>query len=342
MKVEAEIVERRPTPFFYMPALPVGGELKNGEYSLRQVAEYSPRRKTTMNNDNTESAKNQAEVKNGRKWTFTIIDNAILENESITHLGFSVYTALCFYTNKQNRSCYPKIKTLAKFAHLSESSVKRGLKELADLGIIEIAHRKDPDNPKKNLSNLYTIKGVGSERTQGGFRENPGVGSERPANKIYLEQDLENNKQEAVVVAPSLKKKKRVKLKSERWGDFEIPETLFDRYTGEEREAALACLEDKENIENPAAYYADILRNTWYMDYIKTPLDLRREEEAVRRDMISAEVQDLERLRDEIVASGNDSAEIAEQYQKCQRAILLGVGDEVGRIKAEMEEAIKV
>ena len=102
----------------------------------------------------------------------------------------------------------------------------------------------------------------------------------------------------------------------------------------------MCCLENKEEVQDPAAYYAEILRNRWFEPYLKTPADIREEQEMIQRGMISAEVKDLERLRDKIVANGNDSTEVSELYQKCQRAIQLGAWDTVQAIKREMAEAI--
>jgi len=144
------------------------------------------------------------EVQDNRKWHFTIIENAVFENEEITHVGLLVYMALCYYANNKDRSCYPKITTLAKIAHLSARSVQRALIELKDLGFIEIHYRKDPDKPKKNLSNLYIIKGVVTERHQGGDTQTPGVVTERQGNYSHTELDPINENVEVSQALPDL------------------------------------------------------------------------------------------------------------------------------------------
>lgn len=136
----------------------------------------------------------EVEIRDNREWTFTIIENAIFENEKVTYKGLLTYLSLCSYGNKETHTCYPTIKSLAKRAKVSPDTVKRGLRELDELDIIDIEYRKDLNNPKKNTSNLYTIKGVGAHSTQGGCRETPGVGAHSTANYNHLElESLKEN-----------------------------------------------------------------------------------------------------------------------------------------------------
>jgi len=215
------------------------------------------------------------EVRDDRKWHFTIIENAIFENEKITYRGILAYNALCYHVNRRDGTCYPKIKTLAKTVGVSESTMKRGLIEIRDGGIVEIHYRKDPDNPKRNMSNLYIIKGVGSHRTQGGVTENPGVGSQRTANYIHTELEPLNEKVEVGRALPDLC---ALKLFSE-----ENP--VFKNIKDKDWRAILRAAEKSENdlrdvliyvlqqfdrgkpIENVGGYVHRCLEENWSIDF---------------------------------------------------------------------------
>lgn len=97
---------------------------------------------------------------------------------------------LCFHAN-QDGECFPSRKLLAEETGLSLPSVKRSIKLLENVGLVQVERRK---NEKKNLTNLYTINfGVGSERTPLGSERTQGVGSVRPTelNPLSLTQSKE-------------------------------------------------------------------------------------------------------------------------------------------------------
>lgn len=62
-------------------------------------------------------------------------------------------TSYCQKTNTWR--AWPSIDRLVRFTSLSESSVRRALKSLSDLGIVQISHR--PQSHHRNLSNVYTL-----------------------------------------------------------------------------------------------------------------------------------------------------------------------------------------
>lgn len=62
-------------------------------------------------------------------------------------------TSYCQKTNTWK--AWPSLDRLVRFTSLSESSVRRALKSLSDLGIVQISHR--PQSHHRNLSNVYTL-----------------------------------------------------------------------------------------------------------------------------------------------------------------------------------------
>lgn len=74
-----------------------------------------------------------------------------------------VYIALAHCANDTTSYCqktntwkaWPSLDRLVRFTSLSESSVRRALKSLSDLGVVQISHR--PQSHHRNLSNVYTL-----------------------------------------------------------------------------------------------------------------------------------------------------------------------------------------
>lgn len=74
-----------------------------------------------------------------------------------------VYIALAHCANDTTSFCrktntwkaWPSLDRLVRFTSLSESSVRRALQSLSDLGIVQISRR--PQSHHRNLSNVYTL-----------------------------------------------------------------------------------------------------------------------------------------------------------------------------------------
>ncbi len=69
--------------------------------------------------------------------------------------AMAVYLYLCDRAGRESKSCFPSIKTISRDLKLSESSVKRSIRELQDRGYIE-KEQRFRDNGGKS-SNLYRI-----------------------------------------------------------------------------------------------------------------------------------------------------------------------------------------
>lgn len=65
-----------------------------------------------------------------------------------------VYMYLCARADKAS-ACFPSIKTIAKDLEISDSTVKRAIKELKQKGFIQIENRTRNNGGKS--SNLYTV-----------------------------------------------------------------------------------------------------------------------------------------------------------------------------------------
>jgi len=86
---------------------------------------------------------------------FSIVPEWLIES-NVSDNALRVYTALYRYADKDNGTCWPSIATIGKKCNKSTSSVKRALKELKQIGAIEIQERYEED--KGQTSNLYILK----------------------------------------------------------------------------------------------------------------------------------------------------------------------------------------
>lgn len=111
------------------------------------------------------------------KGNFAVVPN-IEEIMAIgtTEAGLKTYIALCKYADETG-GCFPSIGTIQDFTCLSESGVKKGLKELKTNGFIEVTKRKRPNGSA--ASNYYQILIVTTTQvgvtgvTQGGSQTEP-------------------------------------------------------------------------------------------------------------------------------------------------------------------------
>ncbi len=86
---------------------------------------------------------------------FTILEDAILEDQRIRKHGLLVYWILCRYADNKAQ-CFPSIRKIAKEARLSPSTVWAAIEGLVTNGYIEKQTRSIPTK-KEKTSNLYTI-----------------------------------------------------------------------------------------------------------------------------------------------------------------------------------------
>ena len=86
---------------------------------------------------------------------FSIIPEWLISS-NLSDNAIRVYTALYRFADKNDGTCYPSVATIGKKCNKSPSSVKRGLKELKQIGAIEVRERYIEE--KGQTSNLYILK----------------------------------------------------------------------------------------------------------------------------------------------------------------------------------------
>ncbi len=99
---------------------------------------------------------------------FSIVPEWVID-APISAQAVRVYAVLCRYADKDTGTCFPSIKTLADRINVSESTIKRALKELKSIGAIKSQKRFDTATGEQT-SNLYTVM-----RSQGVIYEQPYV-----------------------------------------------------------------------------------------------------------------------------------------------------------------------
>jgi DNA-binding MarR family transcriptional regulator len=75
------------------------------------------------------------------KYRFGIVSRDIILAPEVSLQAKALYAALACYANKQ-RSCFPSISTLSNDLNVSERTIKRLIKELKSMNLIQRIGRK--------------------------------------------------------------------------------------------------------------------------------------------------------------------------------------------------------
>ena len=86
---------------------------------------------------------------------FSIVPEWVID-APISAQAVRVDAVLCRYADKDDGTCFPSIRTLAERIHVSESTIKRAIKELKTIGAIKSQKRFDKATGEQT-SNLYTV-----------------------------------------------------------------------------------------------------------------------------------------------------------------------------------------
>jgi len=86
---------------------------------------------------------------------FSIVPEWIIDLP-VSAQAVRLYAVLSRYADKEDNTCYPSIKTIAKRMHTSDSTVKRALRELKEHKAVHVEQRYNPAT-KEQTSNLYTL-----------------------------------------------------------------------------------------------------------------------------------------------------------------------------------------
>ena len=86
---------------------------------------------------------------------FSIVPEWVID-APVSAQAVRVYAVLCRYADKDDGTCFPSIRTLAERINVSESTIKRAIKELKTIGAIKSQKRFDKATGEQT-SNLYTV-----------------------------------------------------------------------------------------------------------------------------------------------------------------------------------------
>jgi len=91
-----------------------------------------------------------------RQFSFTYLTSPLLEDERLDVYDKATAFGIAYYVDK-SPVIWPGKKAIAKIASISERKVQECIKKLEECGYLTVERRRDPNNPAKNLSNLYTM-----------------------------------------------------------------------------------------------------------------------------------------------------------------------------------------
>lgn len=95
-------------------------------------------------------------------------------------------------------TAWPSIPTIAEDIGVSETAVKDALRSLQKNGLVAVEHRKDPANPRRNLSSVYTLAHTGSESDPPSVEKRPTPGTEGD-REVYKPEEDKLNKPKPIV-----------------------------------------------------------------------------------------------------------------------------------------------
>jgi len=130
-------------------------------------------------------------------WFWVYNELLTVYGQELAPYGIAVYCALAMHADNTDQSCYPSYATIARETGMSRAQVKRELRKLEAIGLIQVEHRGDRRRP--NIYHLLSLKEhrpLGSGRPQTRVRETLALGSGRPPN--YTQITRPNNHMEVV------------------------------------------------------------------------------------------------------------------------------------------------
>lgn len=87
---------------------------------------------------------------------FTMVDTAVLMDETIGKYEKLTYAVLCAFASNKDNTCYPSYQTIARKTGCSRRKTISNINALVELGLVEKVERMNKNG--ENTSNLYTIK----------------------------------------------------------------------------------------------------------------------------------------------------------------------------------------
>jgi len=110
---------------------------------------------------------------------FAMVPRWIIQHDDLTSGAVRVYACLADMASK-DRPAWPSHRTLAHRTNMSISSVRRHIRELVQIGAINIQQRYKPDG-EGQTSNLYTVMVKPVDKKAGGtIKDSPLTAGDHP------------------------------------------------------------------------------------------------------------------------------------------------------------------
>jgi hypothetical protein len=87
---------------------------------------------------------------------FAILPETVLYAD-ISASAVRCYAVLRRHADKDDSTCFPGRARIAELGRMTPRTVDKAIDELIAIGALRVRTRHDPDNPKKQLSNEYTV-----------------------------------------------------------------------------------------------------------------------------------------------------------------------------------------
>lgn len=140
---------------------------------------------------------------------FAMVPRWIIQHDDLTSGAVRVYACLADMANK-DRPAWPSHRTLAHKTNMSISSVRRHIRELVDVGALDIQQRWKPDGAGQT-SNLYTVmvKAV-DKKKRGSTKNNPMATDEHAPCPSVDTRTITTEEQPYILSVESIRKTKQL------------------------------------------------------------------------------------------------------------------------------------
>ena len=143
-----------------------------------------------------------------RRLPFTLIENIILEDQTLSRVDILVYLAIAKHADGEG-TCWPSMATIGKLARCARETVARSLTHLEARGYLKRTARFRPDGGV--TSNVYQLMPIGAQLYPVTQADTPYELESHPpvlhdhTNYIQSELDQENQEREERVRRPAAK-----------------------------------------------------------------------------------------------------------------------------------------
>ena len=223
---------------------------------------------------------------------FTQIFNSFLDSDMLTQYEKLVFIAIKSFADNKTKQAYPSLATISRITGTSLSQVRRSIKHMEELGVLDIQRRKS--ERYGNVQNLYRIH----DDPKFWSRDN----SEDDDNAVA--QELSNETLISVLETRGFKVTKDIKKEPSTGTDqSSVGDTFRNQYSLENDNMKLHDSQEKYSFDRLKEYYSyDIMVNDYPLDRQQIDYVMQILYDTLNSNAKTVRVQKTDRPKDIVVS----------------------------------------